>query len=32
MAVKFLTSLNAAGDGAAAATAVGITLNNTQLQ
>ena len=32
MAVKFLTSLNVAGDGAAAATAVGITLNNTQLQ
>jgi len=32
MAVKFLTSLDVAGDGAAAATAVGITLNNTQLQ
>ena len=32
MAVKFLTSLDVTGDGAAAATAVGITLNNTQLQ
>ena len=32
MAVKFLTSLDVAGDGAAAASAVGITLNNTQLQ
>jgi len=32
MAVKFLTSLDIAGDGAAAASAVGVTLNNTQLQ
>ena len=32
MAVKFLTSLDVAGDGAAAASAVGVTLNNTQLQ